>query len=302
MSRSVAILTDALESIVNIAAGFIGLYSLYISAKPRDEDHPYGHGKVEFISSAVEGTFILLAGIFIIYEAVKNLFHPSIIQDLGLGIWLIIITGLINYVFGVWSYRTGKKNNSLALMSSGKHLQSDTYTTIGIVAGLVLFYYTDLWWIDSAVAILFALIIVYTGWKIIRQSVSGIMDEADEKLLTALVATLNKKRRVNWMDLHNVRIIKYGAVLHIDSHLTVPWYFNVDQAHHEIDELSDLVREEYGEQVELFVHSDACKEFSCAICHKGDCPVRQHAYTKTITWTKDNIRLNEKHSLSTQDI
>lgn len=300
MSRSVAILTDALESIVNIVAGFIGWYSLYISAKPRDADHPYGHGKIEFISSAVEGAFISLAGIFIIVKGIQSFFNPAAIHNLGLGIILIVATGIVNYIVGSWCYNTGKRNNSPALKGSGRHLQSDTYTTIGIIVGLVLFYVTRLWWIDAALAIIFALIIVFTGIKIIRHSVGGIMDEADEKLLQKLVNTLNKERRINWIDIHNTRIIKYGATMHIDCHLTVPWYFNVIEAHNEIDHLSALVNKEYGGLVELFVHSDACMEFSCAICHKGDCPVRQHQYEKTIIWTRENIRENVKHSLATR--
>ena len=299
ITNSVAILTDALESIVNVVAGLIGLYSLYISAKPRDEDHPYGHGKVEFISAAVEGTCIALAGVFIVYEAGRNLFLPHDIKKLDWGILLVAVTAVVNYVAGILCERTGKKNNSLALISSGKHLQSDTYTTGGIIIGLILLYFTKISWVDSAVAILFALYIIYTGVKIIRSSIAGIMDEADEALLKNLVETLNKRRRINWIDLHNVRIIKYGAILHLDCHLTVPWYFNVHEAHHEIDELAALVKIDYGETVELFVHSDGCLEFSCAICHKGDCPVRKHAWQRTVEWTVENIRLNNKHHLET---
>ena len=300
ITSSVAILTDALESIVNVVAGLIGLYSLNLSAKPRDIDHPYGHGKVEFISSAVEGTCIALAGVFVVYEAGLNIFQPHAIKQLDFGIYLVGATAIINYVAGIMCERTGKKNNSLPLISSGKHLQSDTYTTVGIIAGLILLYFTKISWIDSATAMLFALFIIYTGIKIVRSSIAGIMDEADEELLKNLVQTLNKKRRINWMDLHNVRIIKYGAILHLDCHLTVPWYFNVHEAHHEIDELSKLVRDDYGESVELFVHSDGCLELSCAICHKADCPVRKHPYERTVNWTVDNIRDNNKHSVNTK--
>lgn len=300
ITSSVAILTDALESIVNVVAGLIGLYSLTVSAKPRDIDHPYGHGKVEFISAAVEGTCIALAGVFVIYEAGLNLFIPHDIKKLNFGIMLIGGTAIVNYVAGIFCERTGRKNNSLALISSGKHLKSDTYTTAGIIVGLILLYLTKINWVDSAVAILFALIIIYTGVKIVRSSIAGIMDEADDNLLKNLVNTLNKKRRINWMDLHNVRIIKYGAILHLDCHLTVPWYFNVHEAHREIDELSQLVREDYGESVELFVHSDGCLEFSCQICHKADCPVRKHPYLRTVEWTVENIRLNVKHSMETK--
>ncbi len=298
ITRSVAILTDALESIVNVIAGLVGVYSLYVSAKPKDTDHPYGHGKVEFISAAIEGTLISVAGFFIIYEAVNNLLNPQPIQQLDWGIVLVAVTAIINYAMGAYCIRTGKKSNSLALIASGNHLQSDTYTTAGIIVGLLVLYFTGISWIDSVVAILFSLVILYTGYKIIRSSVAGIMDEADEQLLEELVVTLNENRTVNWIDLHNLRIIKYGPTLHLDCHLTVPWYFNVHEAHKEIDSLSELVRNKYGESVELFVHSDGCMDFSCAICSKFECTVRQHPFKEKIEWTMENISTNKKHNIN----
>jgi divalent metal cation (Fe/Co/Zn/Cd) transporter len=149
------------------------------------------------------------------------------------------------------------------------------------------------------VALLFAIIIIVTGYRIIRSSVAGIMDEADKILLNKVVDTLNENRSRNWMDLHNLRIIKYGPTLHLDCHLTVPWYFNVMEAHKEVDELSGLVRKNYGESVELFVHSDGCMEFSCPICDKFECPVRQHEFEKKIPWTMQNISSNSKHNITT---
>lgn len=297
MTHSVAILTDALESIVNVVAGLIGVYSLTISAKPRDIDHPYGHGKVEFISAAVEGTLITIAGFFIIYEAIINLLHPNTIHDVDLGILLVAITGVINYITGWYCIQTGKKNNSLALVASGRHLTSDTYTTIGIVVGLMLLYFTQLVWIDSVVAMIFAFIIIFTGIRILSSSVAGIMDKADEKLLEQLIHLLNEHRPPNWIDLHNLRIIKYGPTLHMDCHLTVPWYFNVNEAHKEIDDLSKLVRQKFGGSVELFVHSDACMESSCPICTKSDCTVRQHPFEEKKEWTMNNILRNKKHTV-----
>ena len=141
---------------------------------------------------------------------------------MDLGIWLVASTAVVNFAMGAICLRIGKKNNSLALTASGKHLQSDTWSTIGIIAGLVLLYFTGLTWIDSVLAIGFSLFIMYTGYRIIRRSIAGIMDEADEKLLTELVNLLNNNRQENWVDMHNLRVIKYGSVLHIDCHLTVP--------------------------------------------------------------------------------
>jgi cation diffusion facilitator family transporter len=297
LTGSVAILTDALESTVNVVAGLIGVYSLYISAKPKDMDHPYGHGKAEFISAAVEGTLVTVAGVIIIIEAISTLFHPHTVQKLDYGIWLVAVTAVVNYIAGTICVKQGKKNNSLALQASGKHLQTDTYSTGGIIAGLILLLIFKLWWIDSAVAIVFALIIMIAGYNIVRESLAGIMDEADTNLLKKMVATLNSNRKENWIDLHNLRIIKYGGTIHLDCHLTVPWYLNVFEAHTEIESLSELVKDEFGESMELFVHSDPCVSFSCRICTKEDCTVRQHPFAKQIEWTMKNISEDAKHHL-----
>lgn len=295
MTGSVAILTDAMESIVNVVSGFFGLYSLYLSAKPRDADHPYGHGKVEFISAAVEGTLITLAGILIINEAVGDLLRTHAVQKLDSGILLVSIAGAVNFLVGRYAIALGRRNRSLALQASGKHLISDTISTVGILAGLLLLWWSGAIWIDSAVAILFALVIIYQGVKIIRSSVAGIMDETDQELLHEMVAWLEANRSANWVDMHNLRIIKYGSVLHMDAHLTVPWYLNVHQAHDEVDKLHTLLKEKFGESAELFVHTDGCLDFSCRICQKSDCAERRQQQQERVVWTVENISTNRKH-------
>jgi cation diffusion facilitator family transporter len=293
----VAILTDALESIVNVSAGFIGLYSLYIAAKPRDKDHPYGHGKAEFISAAIEGTLVGSSGVIIIYKAIQHLINPVELQKIEYGIWLVAGTAIVNFVLGFFCIKTGKRNSSLALIASGKHLQTDTWSTLAIIAGLICIYFTGYEWIDSAIAILFALFIIYTGYKILRSSIAGIMDEADMKLLSKMVEVLNNNRRENWVDLHNLRVIKYGTMLHVDCHLTVPWYLNVNEAHREIEALGELIRKEFGESLELFVHSDGCLPFQCKICNKEGCPERKDNFEQRVSWTLENISQNKKHTL-----
>jgi cation diffusion facilitator family transporter len=295
LTQSVAILTDALESIVNVIAGFIGLYSLNVAAKPRDVDHPYGHGKAEFLSAAVEGALVIMAGLIIIYEAVINLVYPHAIQKLDKGIFLVGITALINFVVGAICLHKGRRNHSAALEASGRHLQSDTYSTAGIILGLLVILWTKLVWMDSAVSIVFALIILYTGYHILRKSIAGIMDEADLQLLNKMIAYLNRNRRPNWIDLHNLRVIKYGSLLHVDCHLTVPWYLNVHEAHAEIDALTAMIRHEFGEAMEFFVHSDGCLDFSCPICIKEDCHVRRHAFVERMPWRLENVVPNRKH-------
>lgn len=296
LTQSVAVLTDALESTVNVIAGFISLYSLSIAAKPRDTNHPYGHGKAEFLSAGVEGSLIIIAGTIVIYEAIHNLLYPKVLHKLDWGIILVAITAIVNFITGSYCIRIGKQNNSPALIASGKHLQTDTWTTAGIIAGLIVILFTQIQWLDGAIAVALALYIIYTGYTIVRSSIAGIMDEADEALLQTMVELLNKNRRENWIDLHNLRIIKFGNVLHTDCHLTVPWYLNVREAHTEIDALTDLVRAKFGESVEFFVHADGCLDFSCKICNKQACPVRKFPFEKRIEWTIDNISVNRRHS------
>lgn len=292
---SVAILGDALETIINIVAGFLGLYSLTLSAKPRDEDHPYGHGKIEYISAGIEGTLIFIAGISIIYASIRSLLVDSEITRLGTGLALVSVSAVLNYIAGTVCIRIGKKNRSLALVASGKHLHSDAVTTVGIVVGLFFVYLTDYQWIDGVIAILFSIWLLYTGVVIVRRSIAGIMDERDLTLLQEVVKTANANRRASWVDLHNVRFIKYGRVLHLDAHLTVPWYLNIREAHDEVEAFHRLMRARFDMPLEFFIHVDACMEFSCPICIKSDCPVRRHPFEKRITWTLDNITEDSKH-------
>lgn len=297
LTHSLSILTDALESIVNVLAGFIGLYSLYVAAKPRDLEHPYGHGKAEFISAAVEGGLIISAGFLILYETFQNFIQNTPPQRLDSGLYVVAATAVINYVAGFLCIKMGEKNNSLALRSTGKHLQLDTFSTLIIIAALLIMLFTQMLWIDKVVALLMSLFIIYNGYKIIRQSLAGIMDEADMDLLQKLVDVLNANRRQNWIDLHNLRVIKYGSVLHIDCHLTVPWYMNVVEAHAEVEALIGLIKREFGDTIEMFVHTDACLEPSCGICIKDDCNHRLHSFDHKVKWTLENIIADKKHHL-----
>lgn len=295
ITGSVAILTDAIESIVNIVAAALGLYSLILSYKPRDENHPYGHGKVEYVSAAIEGTLICIAGLLIVFESVSNFYTGHELKQLDTGIYLIAVSAIINFIVGWYAITTGNKNKSYPLIAAGKHLQSDTYSTVGILAGILLILFTGKLWLDSAVALLFACIIIYTGIKIIRQSLAGIMDEADFILLKELVDYANEHRHENWIDLHNLRIIKYGSIMHIDCHLTVPWYLNVREAHLEIELFTELIRSKYGKSVEFFIHTDGCEDFSCSLCTKSNCNARTNSFREKVKWTLQRVSSNKKH-------
>ncbi len=302
ITQSLAVFTDALESIVNVVAGFVGLFSLYIAAKPRDIEHPYGHGKAEFISAAVEGGLIVSAGLVILYQTIQNFFVSNPIGKLDEGLLLVGITGLINYVAGYICIRKGRQTKSVALQSSGKHLQIDTYSTLAVIIGLIIIIYTKQYWLDRVIAVALSAIILYNGYKIIRTSLAGIMDEADMQLLSQMVNMLNSNRCKNWVDIHNLRVIKYGSLLHVDCHVTVPYYFMVNEAHKEVEKLRNCITTDFKDAFELFVHTDGCiPPYGCAICIKDDCNVRQHALEKKLTWTLANVLSNEKHTIETRD-
>jgi divalent metal cation (Fe/Co/Zn/Cd) transporter len=157
--------------------------------------------------------------------------------------------------------------------------------------------FTKLWWIDKIIALLMSVLIMYNGYTIIRKSLAGIMDEADKQLLERFIQLLNESRKKEWIDLHNLRVIQYGDQLHIDCHLTLPWYMNLHEAHREIDALSALIQSKMGNSIELFVHTDGCMPFSCTVCSIENCQVRQEPMKNRQEWNLDNILSNEKHRL-----
>ncbi len=297
ITYSNAILSDALESIINVVAGCFAYYSLWLAAKPRDIDHPYGHGKIEFISAGFEGGLILLTGIIIIGKSVINIFHPVTIQHLDTGAGIAAVAGASNYFLGRFLIRTGEQYKSITLVADGKHLISDTISSIGLVAGVILIWITGLVWLDNVFAILFGLIIIYTGYHLVRKSLAGLMDEADTGILKEMVAIMNNNRHDNWIDIHNLRVLQYGSSYHIDCHITLPWYNDLQTSHDELKKMEDLIIAKFHHKVELFIHPDPCMSFSCSLCQISDCKVRQKPFEHKIEWTLDNVMLNAKHHL-----
>jgi cation diffusion facilitator family transporter len=298
LTKSNAILTDALESIVNVVAGAFALFSIIYASRPRDKDHPYGHGKIEFVSAGFEGALVLLAGGFVIYEAIKGFFSPHPLAQVDIGAYLTAFSGLCNFIMGKVLVSRGVKQNSALMKANGKHLMTDTVSSIGIVIGLFLIHYTGLIQIDNALAIFFGLFIFYTGFKIVRESFGNLLDEQDQEKIDLLVKILNQNRRENWIDMHNLRVLKYGSGLHVDAHITLPWYLSLEKAHDEVDAVEKLVVKEIGTEMEFFIHADPCLPKSCSICSVKKCPVRQHEQIKKLEWTKENMLPDAKHSVS----
>jgi cation diffusion facilitator family transporter len=233
ITHSNTILTDALESIVNIITSVFALYSIYIASKPRDNNHPYGHGKIEFIAAGMEGMLIAVSGIIIITKSITNFFHPATIDHIWVGSIVIAATGIVNLIIGRYMIKKGKELNSIALEADGKHIYSDFMLSVSVIIGAAILYLTKLVWLDSVIAIFISIWIIFMGARLIRQSLKGVMDEADDEILGELISTINKIRKDKWIDIHNMRMIQYGKTLHIDCHMTLPWYISLDEAHEE---------------------------------------------------------------------
>lgn len=287
-----------MESIVNILAAFMGLYSLYLSGKPQDNEHPYGHGKVEFLTSGIEGALIVLAGIMICIQAIGSLLRPEPIKSADIGLVIIFFAGLVNYILGMISIRKGKKSNSAVLVSSGKHLQADTITTAGVVFSLIIIHFTGWVWVDAVMALLFGGYIMYSAYGILRNSVKGIMDEADVSIVKELAKSMEEIRQDNWIDIHDLRVQQHGADLHIDAHVTLPYYYTLKQAHAELELLMQKTAKSIERKIEFNFHMDDCKPCSCAICTLEECPVRLESFKAKIPWTEATVTLPNKHRYS----
>jgi cation diffusion facilitator family transporter len=295
LTHSNAILTDAAESIVNVLASGFAFYSIYLATLPKDENHPYGHGKVEFFSAFVEGALIGVAGLIIIFKSGYDLIFPKEIFQLLEGAIIIGITGLVNLLVGYYLIRTGKKHRSLTLEADGKHLLTDAVTSAGLVAGILLIKMTEVYWLDSVISILLGIYIVYSGYKLTRTSVGGLMDESNIELVKTIVDILQDNRRDPWIDVHNLRAQQYGSDLHIDCHITLPYYYDLNQVHSEISGIDRLINGSGDRDTELFIHADPCLPECCHYCKMQNCPVRQEAFRAEIGWTVENATKNKKH-------
>jgi len=294
LTNSNFVLTDAAESIVNVVASSFAFFSIYLSSQPRDENHPYGHGKVEYFSVFIEGTLILIAGLGIIVKSIDGIIHPNVMHDLMIGAAIIGITGVINGALGYYMIRRGKSIPSITIEADGRHLLTDMVTSGGLVVGLLLISFTKIALLDSILSILVALFIIFTGYKLVRKSVGGLMDEADFDVVNNVVQFLNDKRRNEWIDIHNFRAQKYGNELHIDCHLTLPYYFDLNQVHEQVSMVDKLINSEVT-KTELFIHADPCLPDCCHYCNMTNCPVRTEPKTEDIAWTMDRVIRNKKH-------
>jgi cation diffusion facilitator family transporter len=280
VTDSAAVLSDALESVVNVVAAAVLLFSLIVAARPADRSHPYGHGKVEFFSAGVEGTLIAIAAVLILGAAIRDLVEGSHLRSLDVGLLLVSTMTVANAGLGAYLLRVGRRTHSLALQADGHHVLTDVWTSAGVIAGLAAVWITGLQWLDPLVAIAVALNILRTGWMLVRQAIAGLMDEADEELLDRMVAALEQKRSTGWLDVHSLRTFRSGAFHHADLHLVVPRYFDAQRLHDIDDALHVALADVEGWHGELIVHFDPCAPPHCPGCAMEACPVRAHAFVR----------------------
>ncbi|MBI4515904.1 MAG: cation transporter [Deltaproteobacteria bacterium] len=274
LTGSSAILSDAMESIVNVVAALFALGGLLFAGRPADRNHPYGHGKIEFFSAAFEGGLIAFAAVMIIYQAGSSLLYGITIRQLDAGLIITGAAGLANLALGIFLVRVGRRAQSLTLIADGQHVLSDFWTSVGVVLGLLLVRLTEVNWIDPVVAALVGVNLAATGWRLVRHAAGGLLDEEDTELVQKLLVALNASFVPGIIRLHNLRAIRSGRFTHVDAHLVVPEFWTVDRAHDAADAFEREVIAACGIQGEMVFHTDPCRRGYCAQCDIPACPVR----------------------------
>jgi cation diffusion facilitator family transporter len=288
ITGSAAIFSDAAESVVHILATAMALYSIILSAKPADKSHLYGHGNVEYFSAGIEGLLIIVAAVVIIIESTEDIIYGSNLKELDTGVLIVAGAGVINLLLGTYLIRTGNKTNSLTLVADGKHVLTDSYTSLGVLVGIILVMITDYVLFDPLFAIAVAFNILFTGYKLIRESISGLMVETDHKLLIRISQKIISLKKEYWIDLHELRFWKSGEKVFLDFHLILPYYFTIRQSHTEENQIkSELIKAFPSAQIKI--HFDYCIPELCKYCNYSVCQMRSQSYSNPFEWNINKL-------------
>jgi cation diffusion facilitator family transporter len=289
LTGSTAILSDALESIVNVVAALFALGGLAFAGRPADRNHPYGHGKIEFFSAAFEGGLIAFAAVMIMYQAVSGLVYGTEVRQLDLGVAITAAAGVVNLALGVFLLRTGRRHESLTLVADGQHVLSDFWTSVGVVGGLLLVRVTGAVWLDPLVAGVVGMNLAWTGFRLVRHAAGGLLDEEDTELLHKLSSALNASLVPGIIRVHNLRAIRSGRFTHVDAHLVVPEFWSVDRAHDAADAFERRVIAASNLAGEIAFHTDPCRRAHCAQCDIAACSIRVEPFRSRPALTVDEI-------------
>ena len=289
LTGSAAILSDALESIINVVASAFAMWAIILAAKPPDPSHPYGHGKVEYISVGFEGALIVLAALGIFLKAASQISQPQPLPNLDFGLWLTLGITLINLLLGLGLIYTGRKTASLALMADGKHILTDVVTSFGVLAGLLIVLYTGLLWLDGVIAAAVGLNILFTGSRLVQHSVAGLMDASDVTLLEEISQILRQHRKSIWIDIHQLRARRAGDRIYLDFHLILPRDLSLEEGHKEVEELERIFRVHFRGEAEVHIHLEPCDDLECPICGYDPCQIRQAELQRQRLWRRDIV-------------
>jgi cation diffusion facilitator family transporter len=289
LTGSAAILSDALESIINVVASAFALVSIILAAKSPDVCHPYGHGKIEYFSAGFEGALIILAALGIFYQAWSRLFFPRELLNLNLGLLLLLAISLVNLILGLGLVQVGRRTRSLALIADGKHILTDVYTSVGVLLGLSLALWTGWYWLDGVVALLVGLNILYIGAQLMQESSAGLMDASDPELLEEIAGLLRDHRKDIWIDVHRLRARRAGSRVFIDFHLILPRDLPLEAGHREVKELERIFNAHYQGMSDTLIHLDPCERPECPICGFDPCTHRQAETKELKLWRGETV-------------
>ena len=285
LTGSSAVLSDALESIINVVASSFAIVSIVMSAMPPDESHPYGHGKIEFFSAGFEGALIVLAALGIFRVGVGHLLAPRPLPQLDMGLLLMVAASVVNLLLGLGLVRVGRQTRSITLEADGRHVLTDVYTSVGVVVGLVLVRFTDWFWLDGLAACLMGVHILFVGVRLMKSSFKGLMDAADPEVLNQIADVILSQRRPTWIDIHKLRAWNAGSRIHVDLHLILPREMPLEEAHQEADDLERAILAQVPGAESVLVHMDPCEKDHCPICGRSDCNHRERPFRRASTWS-----------------
>jgi cation diffusion facilitator family transporter len=286
VTGSSAILSDALESIINVVASGFGLGSVVMSAKPADESHPYGHGKIEFFSAGFEGALIIIAAAGIFFEGMKQVLHPMDLPDLHEGLLFLLLAAAGNLALGIALTRVGRRTRSLVLQADGKHLLTDVFTSGAVLFGVSLVYFTGWYRLDGIVACIAGMNIVFWSVRLIRDAAGGLMDRSDPELLDQICDLLAEHKKDVWIGVHRLRAWKSGKGIHADFHLVLPRELPLEQGHREVKQLEAAFSHRFGEMSDILIHLDPCEEPECPECFQDPCRLRRGEILRRKVWNR----------------
>lgn len=288
LTNSSAVFSDAIESVVHVAATTMALVSIIYSAKPPDRKFLYGYGNIEYFSAGFEGLLIIIAAVTIIYYSILDIFVGQQIRSIDIGSIIVGTAGVVNLFLGFYLIKKGKNVNSIALIADGKHVLTDSYTSFGVIVGLILVAITGYTILDPIFALFVASNIIFTGVKLMKDSFGGLMNLTDQAMLDRITSILIKSKKDYYIDIHHLKFWKSAEKVYLEFHLTLPYYFSIEQAHNEEKYVEEMLLNEI-EVTSISIHMDHCGSGLCKYCAFSACEKRFEQFTNPLEWNTSKM-------------